>query len=184
MATSLAQLLRLAPAPAAPTHGGSLPEFAAIETALGTRLPSDFKLLLETYGTGSWLDFYWIVNPLDPRMSGFWLDSNHSEMRFWRELRHEDPKLIPFPIWPDPGGLLVWGGNENGGTLFWLTEGDPNTWPTVTTVDRTPEFDRFDQSCTDLLLGAVTKSNPVLAVVPWELASARGHDAPPLFSPY
>lgn len=183
MTGSLDRLLALASAPAEPIQAGRLADFAAIEASLGTRLPSDFKLLMNAYGTGSWLNFYWTMNPLDPRLSGFWLDPGHREMEYWRRLRHEDPELVPYPIWPDAGGLLIWGGNENGGTLFWLTEGDPDMWPTVATEDRTPEYHVFGQPCTDLLLSAITESNAVLAATPWDLARGRGKE-PTFFSPY
>lgn len=29
------------------------------------------------------------------------------------------------------GGLLPWGATSNGDLLCWLTDGDPDTWPTV-----------------------------------------------------
>lgn len=174
MASSLDQLISLAPPPKEPKYVNSIADFTAIEASLGTRLPADFKLLLQTYGSGSWTEFYWVMNPFDPRVSGFWFDPGHHEMGLWRELRRDDPELIPYPVWPDTGGLLIWGGNENGGRLFWLTEGDPDRWPTLAMRDRTPEFDRFDQPCTDLLMSAVNMSNPVLA----EFALCR--DPPPI----
>lgn len=169
MPSSLDQLIALVPSPLDPKHIGSDADFAAIEASLGTRLPKDSKLLIQTYGTGSWLQFYWIMNPFDARLSCIWFDPNHWEMNFWRKMHRDDPELIPYPVWPDAGGLLIWGGNENGGTLFWLTEGDPDNWPTLAMHDRTPEFDRFDQPCTDLLLGAIDKSNAVLANCPYTL---------------
>ena len=37
----------------------------------------------------------------------------------------------PFPIFPEPGGLLPAGGDTNGGSIFWITDGPPGEWSLV-----------------------------------------------------
>ncbi len=50
----------------------------------------------------------------------------------FREMREDFPDRFPYAIFPEPGGLLEWGGNLNGDRCFWLTEDpDPDRWPVV-----------------------------------------------------
>ena len=37
----------------------------------------------------------------------------------------------PFPVFPEPGGLLPLGGDTNGGSMFWVTDGPPDGWSLV-----------------------------------------------------
>ena len=40
--------------------------------------------------------------------------------------------MVPYPVYPEPGGLLPWGGIRDGGYAFWLTgPGEPVGWPVV-----------------------------------------------------
>jgi hypothetical protein len=165
MITELEQLIALVPPPEAPVHPGSMADFAAIEDKLGSRLPIDFKRLITTYGKGGWLEFYAIINPLDPRDEAHWFDGTY--MQIFRSSRRDFPQFHPYPIWPDVGGLLPWGGHENGGDMFWLTDGEPDMWPTIFTHDRTPEYIRIDQTCTGVLLSAIKRTNPVVSEIPW-----------------
>ena len=62
-----------------------------------------------------------------------------------------------FPIFPEEGGLLPWAQTENGGCLFWLTEGRTSKWPTIYFPDnRREELERFELSCSEILYGSVT----------------------------
>lgn len=48
--------------------------------------------------------------------------------------RREDfSEQVPFPLWPEPGGLLPWGSTDNNDHVFWLTIGEPDRWPVVAT---------------------------------------------------
>lgn len=150
------------PPPANPVAPGDATGFEHIEAAIGTRLPQDYKRLIHAYGAGSWLDFYWVINPFVKHYADIWLDPNHWLMEFLRKEHEQWPEVAPYPIWPEPGGLLPWGGNENGGYLFWLTEGEADAWPTIHMADRTPEYDRFDKPCTQLLVETITGENKIL----------------------
>ncbi|MFJ4188832.1 hypothetical protein [Kitasatospora sp. NPDC089509] len=62
----------------------------------------------------------------------------------------------PYPVHPEPGGLLSWGSNLNADQFFWLTEGDdPDAWPVVAFYRSLEEWDRFDGGFAAFLLAVV-----------------------------
>jgi hypothetical protein len=50
---------------------------------------------------------------------------------WFEDLRAEVPEDFPFPLYPEPGGLLPWAKTGDGTDLCWLTEGQPDSWPTA-----------------------------------------------------
>ncbi|MEU5401103.1 SMI1/KNR4 family protein [Streptomyces sp. NPDC005963] len=125
--TTIDDLTRLVPPPRSPVSADG--DWALVEDALGLTLPTDFTALVERYGRGRFVDF---VTPLDP----FGGDSPllHWSRRILAEeadSRAEYPDEHPHPYYPEPGGLLMWAGTDNGDRLCWLTEGAPDTWRTV-----------------------------------------------------
>ena len=165
--TAFDRLLTLAHPPANPVNAGSREEFAYFEIRLGTKLPDDFKSIINSFGSGEWLEFYWILNPFEPHFERLW-DEDESEMlRSIRESHRDWPQFEPYTAWPEPRGLLPWGGNSNGGFLCWIVEGEPATWKTVYRPDRTPEFEEYDESVSELLVQAITGMNDSLSCVPY-----------------
>ncbi|WP_395297011.1 hypothetical protein ACF9IK_28910 [Kitasatospora hibisci] len=62
----------------------------------------------------------------------------------------------PYPVHPEPGGLLSWGSNLNADQFFWLTEGkDPDAWPVVAFYRSLEEWDRFDGGFAAFLLAVL-----------------------------
>ncbi|MFK3733886.1 SMI1/KNR4 family protein [Streptomyces sp. NPDC088090] len=123
--TDCDRLVELVVPPAAPVdaHG----DWTAAETAIGTRLPGDYKRLVETYGWGEFCDFLSLRTPFGT--------SEHNGLA-WRSAHltgspERDPGRSPRPPHPAPGGLLVWGTTANADRPCWLTGGSPDDWPVV-----------------------------------------------------
>src|SRR5262249_54817600 len=55
----------------------------------------------------------------------------------------EGNDYIPYCIWPEQSGLLLWGYGEHRKHFFWLTEGDPRSWPVIVMYD-IEIFTRFE----------------------------------------
>lgn len=166
---AIERLMRAVPPPALPLDAGSMSAFAQVEASLGLHLPDDYKLLVVSYGDGTWQDFWHLLNPF-------------SRLRYWNlleqaprddasgntvlsaeryiQLRHAD---YPHAIWPEPGGILPWAGTDNGGRFFWLTTGEPNQWPTIYYPDRSPDFTRYDLPVGQIVAGAVLGELPIFA---------------------
>ncbi|WP_200429929.1 SMI1/KNR4 family protein [Streptomyces sp. NE5-10] len=124
-ATDCDRLVQLVVPPAEPVdaHG----DWAAAETAIGTRLPGDYKRLVGTYGWGEFCDFLYLRTPFGT--------SEHNGIE-WQSARltgspEPDRDRYPYPLHPAPGALLVWGTTMDADRLCWLTGGSPDGWPVV-----------------------------------------------------
>ncbi|MBO1330661.1 hypothetical protein J3486_05240 [Streptomyces sp. VRA16 Mangrove soil] len=106
--TVRARLTRLAPPPVAPVDARG--DWRAVEDTLGTRLPADYRWLVETYGWGEFADVLYLRTPFGTS------PYNHVD-RFRPDTA--------------PGPLLVWGGSIDADRLCWLVSGAPADWPVV-----------------------------------------------------
>lgn len=131
----LSELVAVAPPPRDPVAGRG--DWGIVQQWLGLGLPEDFKALIETYGLGSFADFLNPINPFQEGGSGFeWADRNILE--FDRETRREYPDELPYSVHPEPGGILPWATTDNGDILYWLTEGEPDSWSILIRQSRGP----------------------------------------------
>lgn len=64
---------------------------------------------------------------------------------------------IPFPVFPDNPGLLMWAGDDNGNSLLWLTEGLPDEWPVMIYPRQGDGFERLELSATSFLAYAFSR---------------------------
>nr|MDT0658665.1 SMI1/KNR4 family protein [Micromonospora sp. DSM 115978] len=119
-------LVRRVPPPTVPVDGQG--DWAAAEATLGLSLPADFKALIGRYGRGEFCDLLFVYPPFgECTLVGYgvhMLDDDRRE-------RIDFPEDYPYPLYPEPGGLLVWGATSNGDRLCWRTKGAPDDWPVV-----------------------------------------------------
>jgi hypothetical protein len=125
-------LLELAPPPTSPVDAGSPDRWGEVEQALGTALPGDYKRLINTNGSGEFCDLLYLLNPFSTVKSMNLLHQVGPMLEHYRRGRDKYfPERCPFPIFPEPGGLLPLGGDTNGDNLFWVTTGPPDDWSLV-----------------------------------------------------
>ncbi|MEU5878031.1 SMI1/KNR4 family protein [Spirillospora sp. NPDC047279] len=140
------------------------PDWERVEREIGLRLPGDYKLIVTEY-PGLTIDRFLTVH----RPAG---ESFHDLRSFAesilegaRELRDEFDE-IPYPLYPEEGGVYPWGSTANGDHVFWQVTGPPDSWPVVVAGRDYAEDDwwRFDGSASDFLAGVLTGrvSCPVL----------------------
>ncbi len=146
---TIGDLIGLAPPPEWRVEAGSPEQWDEVERSLGTALPTDYKLVVNAYGSGEFNDLFTVFNPFSSEgMSLLWqagvpdclveyeelgrvypLGSN---LEHYQLMRAEFPEFCPsFPPYPEPGGLLPLGQDSNGGSAYWLTEGRPANWPLI-----------------------------------------------------
>ncbi|MFF3014749.1 SMI1/KNR4 family protein [Streptomyces sp. NPDC057939] len=105
------------------SHG----DWAVVEAGLGTRLPEDYKRLVEAYGWGEFCDFLHLHTPFGT--------SEHNGIEWQRAhptgSRERDRRRHPYPLHPAPGALLIWGTTMDADRLCWRTDGAPEEWPVV-----------------------------------------------------
>ncbi|MFI2077228.1 SMI1/KNR4 family protein [Streptomyces triculaminicus] len=149
-----APLERLCPPP--PT-GAEDVEWAAVEEALGTPLPADYKRIVQAYGGGLFAGTLWLLAPGYPDamydlvaqtaereeiLDGLWEAGEERP----RELEDRDVRLVP------------WGFDEGAGHfLYWLVRPDvePEEWTVILNEGRGPLWEATPVSCSRFLLDVV-----------------------------
>lgn len=171
-------------------------DWAAIEQDVGLRLPADYKLLAECLPPGWFRKFARLERPerTDDWPRGHCLLDGFGEqvMEAVREWRAESD-TVPYPVYPEPGGLLRWGGIRPGGYAFWLTEPaeEPESWPVVIASQLGEVWNRFDGPVCDFLVEVVAArfdtagftTGPVRVVGGRSSASPVVLSAQPVFEP-
>jgi hypothetical protein len=146
-------LTKIVPPPAVPDHPYDGP-WEDIERRLGSALPQDYKDFVRVYGSGVLFDSVCINVPK--------CESPH--IRLGPQLLSVRKGFAGFEgwehnaLWPDPGGLILFGGNDFGDYFFWRPEGAPDDWKVVAAWrgDIYEHLDEFDCGLTDFLAGLAT----------------------------
>lgn len=129
MKTLSQELIALVPPPLHPVGTGTQEKWAKVERKLGTPLPSDYKCLVDVYGTGRFADWINLYSPFAAVRSQNMCFVKEDILGLYRESMNIKPAdLPPFPAFPEPGGLLPWGGDDNGCEFCWATNGSPEEW--------------------------------------------------------
>lgn len=167
MGAFLERLLRLVPPPKRPVFAGTLAAFRAVERALGLKLPDAYKRVVRAYGQGLWQGFWCIASPFAedgpgrPRpwhLPRYGVTAGPECCAILRGSEALHPGFLPWPIYPEAGGLFPWAMTDNGGVLYWLTAGDPEGWPTIYDPHdlRPSHWPRFDVPFAELVFRCVT----------------------------
>jgi hypothetical protein len=104
-------------------------EWAAVEGNLGTRLPADYKGLVQTYGPGAFDDFLSVFQPVTPFLT---LELAYQARR-GAEIHGRDE-------------LMAVAGTDNGDTLYWVKHpaDEPDAWTITGNGARNDQWPRFD----------------------------------------
>jgi hypothetical protein len=82
-------------------------DWAEIETAVGLRLPEDYKQFSEVFPGGWFRQFVRVRKPDRPESGPQQLDSfGMRQLETLRTWRAEGRGQFPYPLYPEPGGLL------------------------------------------------------------------------------
>jgi len=167
---SVADLASLVPPPDAPVAGDG--DWLAVEASLGVRIPADFKDLLQRYGLGQFDDIA-LLTPFAPADREFadLVGRAQTLLPTFAQHREEWPDDFPYPLFPEPGGLLEWATTGNGDSLCWTVSGDPDHWPVVVWNIR-EGAERHNCGAVDFLLGYLSGERAVELLgppppVPW-----------------
>jgi hypothetical protein len=147
-----------------------------VETALGLSLPADYKAFIATYGGGTIGSLVEIPSPFS-----FGVDIRQrweSWASFFDDLAEYEE--VPYPVFPQSGGLLPFGTLGTVDILGWRTVGEPDRWPFVYYDRDEGFFEVQGLSAVEFVLEAVTQRSPLLI----RLRSESGFDPPCDFEPF
>ncbi|WP_415954012.1 SMI1/KNR4 family protein [Streptomyces sp. KLOTTS4A1] len=108
-------------------------DWPALEAKLGAQLPSDFRVLSETYPVLVIDDFLMLSVPA-PGTEELWATEAREDEILHDLYEMDDAEgYAPFP---QPGGLLGWASSNSGDSFYWKTSpADPDAWPVVVRGD-------------------------------------------------
>jgi hypothetical protein len=175
----LERLRQLLPPPADPVEPGRPDGWAAVEAAIGTQLPSDFKAFTEQYGSGMVDDFLYLFNPFASGKDGNLLVEKDRVLAAYRQSRARFPDRLPLPPFPEEGGVLPLGRTENGDELYWVTQRDPDDWPVALLESRAALLEVHPMPVTGLLV-ALAANQLTSRVLPDDILGRPSHQFTPL----
>ncbi|MGP4012751.1 hypothetical protein [Streptomyces sp. 4N124] len=108
-------------------------DWNVVESELGAPLPPDYKAIVDRFPRGLFRGLVRVSRPGDPnRPKTDFLGFNRHRLDDLRTARESGRALLPYPVFPEPGGLLPWGFGVQDEHFFWATEDrDPARWPVV-----------------------------------------------------
>ena len=126
-------------------------DWSAVESELGISVPDDYKDFIETYGTGRFDDFLNVLNPFSKIDNLNLIIQKEPILDSLAELRDTFGEDIPYNLFPAANGLLPFAGTDNGDTLFWQTNEQPDQWTIVVKDSREPEYQEYKENITSFL---------------------------------
>jgi hypothetical protein len=123
------KILQLIPPPASTLYKVTDQSFLEVEKQYKIVFPNDYKEILSIYGSGTFCDTLYIASPFGTNSL---FDSHFKRIEFYHTMlkgfpvQEDKPR---FPIFPEPGGLLEIGGDDNANVLMWKIDYTHNTWP-------------------------------------------------------
>jgi hypothetical protein len=175
----LDRLRRLLPPPDHPVEPARPDGWAAVERALGTGLPGDFKAFTERYGSGTVDDFLYLFNPFASGQDGNLVVEKDRVLAAYRQTRARFPDRLPLPPFPEPGGVLPLGRTDNGDELYWVTDGDPDHWP-VALLESRAALQEVHQVPVTGFLAALAANQLVSRILPEDVLGRPSHRFTPL----
>lgn len=132
-------------------------DWAAAETALGLRLPDDFKRYAETWGAPYVGQFFYTCAPNRENPNVDLVENARYVSEALGTLRRHHPDSFTVPVHPEAGGFLSNGRSDNGDFLGWMVRGDdPNAWPAAIWGDEASTPEVFEgMGFGDMMLGIV-----------------------------
>jgi hypothetical protein len=117
------ELVALIPPPAKPIDNDG--DWSVPERELGATFPTDFKQLIQRYGTGYFWGSLVVANPLSKQFR------NPIQGLLKHCQKQRKMGILTCSLFPEKSGLLPWGTDDNGHLYCWLTTGRPVSWPVV-----------------------------------------------------
>lgn len=137
--------------------GASEVDWSEVEQRLDLPLPSDFRALVERFPWGIFRGHIVVGNPGLHRGKADLIAGMSVVLDDMRDWGIEEG-LVPYPVYPEPGGLVPWGGGPGGAPICWLTIGaDPDAWQVVLGSSDFEIWENFAGGAARFILAVLTR---------------------------
>ncbi|QDI69327.1 hypothetical protein CD934_11890 [Streptomyces calvus] len=131
-------------------------DWAAVEDRLGTRLPGDYKRLVEIFGGSGAFDGYLQLHVPDAYDRSTDIVRHTEWLAEWTRARGSR-LWEPYPVYPAAGGVLQWASTEQADGFYWLTgDPDPDTWPVLAQEEIPDSWQRSEATTGEFLYRLLT----------------------------
>ncbi|MGW6442937.1 SMI1/KNR4 family protein [Lentzea sp. NPDC055074] len=105
-------------------------DWKRVEREFGVRFPSDYRALMERFPSGCFRESVEVQNPVENAEElAHYRDRNAWQTETYADESNGYLDEVPYRMFPEPGGLFLWGHNDAAGTFWWITDSDdPDTW--------------------------------------------------------
>lgn len=153
----IAKLLEYAIPPDKPLESFICENWKNVEQKLELIFPSDYKIVISTYGSGQFFEFISFFNPFSSNENINLLNQIVLINEQYQTLK-DGGEIIGYSFFPKKDGLLAIARTDNGDTIFFLTNNDQASWKIVVNEARGDDWEEFDMSISDFLIGIIERS--------------------------
>lgn len=97
---------------------GSDQDWISFQKNYNCIFPSDYKVFIDTYGTGSINNFLWILTPYESNKEINIFQKAEVMQLSYNYMKDMFPGEFKYSIYPEEGGLLPWSYTDNGDELY------------------------------------------------------------------
>lgn len=137
-------------------HAGTDKAWQEFEKRSGIQFPTDYKKLINKYGTGRLNNFVWFLTPFVTDENVDFMKKSKQMLDAYKISRKKFPDYFQFNVYPEPNGLLPWGYTDNGDELYWKTNCFPDSWEIVLYESASPNYYYYKLSLSELLYKVIT----------------------------
>ena len=142
------------------------------ERRIGLRLPADYKVFTEAYGSCSVGGFLNVLNPFSPNPHLNLLRQLDIRLDALRLLMSESEQ-VPFAPEAVVGGLVPWGVTDNGDVAYWRIRATaPESWTVVINEGRGERWVEFVEPFAAFIIG-FSNENRFVPFFPPDLAVSK-----------
>ena len=153
------RLAALLPVPPRPIEAPTEAAWGELEERLAIELPSDYREFLGLYGSGVIDQFLWVLNPFASNGNARFPEASDRQLGILRWIREQGAETLPYPLYPEAGGLPLWAESAIGDCFYWITsEGSPDDWPVTVNEARADNWHDHPGPMTALLADLLDKT--------------------------
>ncbi|MED7949662.1 hypothetical protein PUR61_00100 [Streptomyces sp. BE20] len=134
-------------------------DWTAVESLLGLALPGSYKDYAEAFGWGEFNGAIEVFGAVGDISHGGIVGESKKRSELADLDQEFESMYAPYSVFPNPGGLMIWGVTGRGDSLFWETRGEiSERWPIVAITEDGRSFS-YGMEVSEFLYGCVVSGD-------------------------